>query len=265
MPAPPPTKLPPAWPNALPPAYANGIDPALVPSSWSRQVGDAGHRAPNAAVRSNRGLAIALAVLVPLWTIMGAAALALDSHDIEVSRPSPERIEAVDGAAPFGAIELLLGLAAIVVGLVWSFRVARNARAMSYDRKPSPGWALGSWFIPVGNVLTPVFPMNQAWRASRAGSPSLIFAWSAAWVLWMATALASRITSAAWSIGQGSDVAVGATVVVELPAAVLAVGWVGQALMAVAALLFLLVVFGFERAHRAVQPSRAGSSTYSMR
>ncbi|MEM6993931.1 MAG: DUF4328 domain-containing protein, partial [Myxococcota bacterium] len=76
------------------------------------------------------------------------------------------------------ALRPLLGLAAIIVTLVWLHGtfVALNGRT-----KMSPGMAVGGWFIPVANLVLPALALRDAWRASVGGSGVIAFAWMFAW------------------------------------------------------------------------------------
>jgi hypothetical protein len=49
----------------------------------------------------------------------------------------------------------LLGIAALVVTLVWQHRAASAARAFGFPTTHSPAWGVGSWFVPVINFWFP--------------------------------------------------------------------------------------------------------------
>ncbi len=49
----------------------------------------------------------------------------------------------------------LLALAALVVTLVWQHRAASAARALGFPTTHSPGWGVGSWFVPIINLWFP--------------------------------------------------------------------------------------------------------------
>lgn len=49
----------------------------------------------------------------------------------------------------------LLALAAIVVTLIWQHRAASAARALGFPTTHSPGWGVGSWFVPIINFWFP--------------------------------------------------------------------------------------------------------------
>ncbi|MBW2278874.1 MAG: DUF4328 domain-containing protein, partial [Deltaproteobacteria bacterium] len=55
----------------------------------------------------------------------------------------------------------------------------------------APGWAVGSWFVPIMNLFRPVQMMGDVFRISASiradssprGMPGLVQAWWAAWLL----------------------------------------------------------------------------------
>ena len=49
----------------------------------------------------------------------------------------------------------LVAIAAIVVTLIWQHRAASAARALGFPTTHSPGWGVGSWFVPVINFWFP--------------------------------------------------------------------------------------------------------------
>lgn len=49
----------------------------------------------------------------------------------------------------------LLEIPALVLLLIWQYRAAQAARAAGYPAKRSPGWGVGSWFVPIVNLWMP--------------------------------------------------------------------------------------------------------------
>ncbi|MCW1925399.1 DUF4328 domain-containing protein [Luteolibacter arcticus] len=68
------------------------------------------------------------------------------------------------------AVALTL-LCAIVSYMLWLFRVAVNAQIISPNSGPSPGWAIGCYFIPFVNWLLPAMVMKEIADASFRGKP----------------------------------------------------------------------------------------------
>ncbi|TRV75061.1 DUF4328 domain-containing protein [Streptomyces sp. 130] len=79
-----------------------------------------------------------------------------------------------------GALQMLTFLATSVVFLVWLRRVRRNAQLFDpYAHAMQPGWAIGAWFVPIGNLWLPYQVASGVWTASapvdgpggRGGAP----------------------------------------------------------------------------------------------
>ncbi|MEV0734411.1 DUF4328 domain-containing protein [Streptomyces sp. NPDC050549] len=86
----------------------------------------------------------------------------------------------------------------IALFLVWLARSRRNAQELSPEASlPSPGWTIGSWFIPLVNL---VVPRGIVLAVGRTGSVSweerrdtaLVNLW---WSAWVAHALLIVITN----------------------------------------------------------------------
>jgi hypothetical protein len=101
-------------------------------------------------------------------------------------------------------------LTALVLLLLWLHRAYRNLFALgARGLDDSPGWAVGSFFIPLVNVYLPYRIVSDVWNGSRpaptAGEPiprrarivPLVLAW---WLVWMG----ARVVNAIINIGGSS-------------------------------------------------------------
>jgi hypothetical protein len=60
-----------------------------------------------------------------------------------------------------------VGITALVLLIVWTWRSAHNARALGRTgARLSPGWAIGSWFIPLANFVLVYVLVSDLWRSS---------------------------------------------------------------------------------------------------
>ena len=132
-------------------------------------------RVSTGAFRSTEGLVpwlvglLALAALVSvIGVVFRGSELAL-LHRVDsggfVSRreanASDARIRAI------GAISSLVGLATVIVWVVWQYRAQSNLRPLGASNvKYSPGWAVGWWFIPFANFVMPYLTMRELAKAS---------------------------------------------------------------------------------------------------
>jgi hypothetical protein len=103
---------------------------------------------------------------------------------------------------------------AIVVFLMWLFRIYKNLPALRAERVDnSPGWAVGWWFIPFINLVKPVQVVREAWTASdpdvdfemsfltavQGGAPGYMVLWWAAWII---SNVLANITTAIFNAGR---------------------------------------------------------------
>jgi hypothetical protein len=159
---------------------------------------------------------------------------------------------------PWGTFRDFAGWAASVLGLVWCYKLAARARALSLDGRPSPGWALGSWFIPVAHVVLPFIPLHAAWK--RLGGKSGVFvAWA---VLWGTSLFLVYVTvGAAVRFGYNAleHQAVGTTVTYDVPRDLVTLAYLHAAVTTGAAIALGMMVMETRRMERqtAVQPAKA--------
>ncbi|MFF3319533.1 DUF4328 domain-containing protein [Streptomyces sp. NPDC003035] len=129
----------------------------------------------------------------------------------------------------FGSVDLNLAysigftlyVATGVVFIIWFHRLRKNAEIWAGDlQRRGPGWAIGGWFIPIGNLWIPRGIAVDIWRASRwepyaadgRRELTLLNSWWAFWtagtvVDWIATRLYAAadtvdayVTAASWSL-----------------------------------------------------------------
>ena len=87
--------------------------------------------------------------------------------------------------------ELLTLLTAYVIGAVWIYNAACNARALgARGLQISPGWAVGWYFVPLMSLFKPFQGMEEIWTASASAAgwrsqrtPALLRWWWGAWLL----------------------------------------------------------------------------------
>ncbi|MET7370163.1 DUF4328 domain-containing protein [Streptomyces sp. NPDC005566] len=95
------------------------------------------------------------------------------------------------GAA--GALQSLVMLATAVLFILWFQRVRLNAEVFDADeQRMKPGWAIGAWFVPIGNLWLPRRIAAGIWAASgfthtdgsrRPVSQAPLNLWWTAWVI----------------------------------------------------------------------------------
>ncbi|MEU9143274.1 DUF4328 domain-containing protein [Streptomyces sp. NPDC048349] len=155
-----------------------------------------------------------------------------------------------------GGFQLLTLLATATVFIIWFYRVRTNGEIFRPDAfTQSRGWAIGAWFIPVGNLFLPFRTARQIWAAStqlapdgshRAVSTAPLTAW---WVLWVLAACTDRVFAQMYKRAE--------TPVALRDASV--VGIVSDLLMVAAAVLAVL----FVRKLTAMQNTKAVQGPYA--
>jgi len=60
-----------------------------------------------------------------------------------------------------------VGVAALVLHIIWAWRSAHNARALGrVGARLGPGWAIGAWFVPLANFVLVYIVFSDLWRSS---------------------------------------------------------------------------------------------------
>lgn len=94
----------------------------------------------------------------------------------------------------------------IVFFLIWEHRAFNNLSALRANYLEfSPGWAVGWWFIPFANLVKPFQAMRELWvesdpesdpdlafLTSKAGAPTIMGFW---WAAWLLTNITSNISN----------------------------------------------------------------------
>jgi hypothetical protein len=151
------------------------------------------------------GLATSLTWLLALDVLAGVFAIVAILQrlgiidDVEQGNFSFDLIERAQnsddlvGAASI--VFLILMLATGVCFIVWMWRAAKDNEALGRrGARFGPGWAIGSWFIPLANFVIPVMMMQGLWRGSDpaigrddewkyAQGSGLVGLWWTFWVL----------------------------------------------------------------------------------
>ncbi|MGW2472069.1 DUF4328 domain-containing protein [Streptomyces sp. NPDC001665] len=154
-------------------------------------------------LRSPVGLAKAVCVLLGAVAVADVLSIAagvhsrmllaegLDDGFLSVSDDELTLADNLTGAA--ASLQAFTLLATGIVFLVWFRRARRNAEVFdAYAQSMRPGWAIGAWFVPIGNLWLPYRVASGIWTASApigtpGGRPAaprgLLNAWWAALVV----------------------------------------------------------------------------------
>ncbi len=104
-------------------------------------------------------------------------------------------------SAAAGVFQTLAVIAIAAVFIVWFHRVRCNGEILGPDAFTyRPGWAIGAWFVPIGNLVLPYLISKQTLQASvqlgpdgsfRRYSTAPVTAW---WLVWVSAELVGRVS-----------------------------------------------------------------------
>lgn len=162
------------------------VDVALSPSASALPIPDPELMA-SAQTRSRIAIVLEGAYIVWLVALLAGGALG-------VALPSEDVITVLDVG---------LAIVALVGFLVWKWAAYKAAMQMSPEPlETTPGWAVGSYFIPFANLWLPYARMREIQQTAEAdtigldgeASRGLIVLW---WIVWIVAPILTRITDAA--------------------------------------------------------------------
>ncbi|WP_406180704.1 DUF4328 domain-containing protein [Streptomyces sp. NBC_01006] len=162
-------------------------------------------------LRSPRGLAVAVTALLGVAAAVNLFSAAISGYVFSLmKRVSADPADVGQGTldrsdiltAVAGFLQALILLATAVVFIIWFHRVRVNGEIMRPDAfVQKRGWAIGAWFIPIGNLFLPFQIAKQTWTASTQLGPDGSFrevsaaplnAW---WALWASSLVLDRVFS----------------------------------------------------------------------
>lgn len=143
---------------------------------------------------------------------------------------------------------LFVFISLVIAFLVWLHRAAKNLPALGNQKSRveyTPGWAVGTFFVPFANLVLPYRAVKEIWVKSDpsvrtedqlmfapSSAPPLLLGW---WITWIASNILARVSWRAQSRPPGTESFVA---FVDLLSDLLAI---------VAAALGIMVVRGIDR------------------
>jgi hypothetical protein len=148
--------------------------------------------------RDPSSLGKAAQIVVTIWlavaVLYGGAAIysivAINAYQAS-DAPAWMNLETVDRVSMItGGLYLATYLACWIVVGRWIYRVNKNAWQVSNGMTVSPGWNIGSFFIPILNLFQPFRGVRESWQASHSpadpeleSTPGLMRLWWGAWLI----------------------------------------------------------------------------------
>ncbi|MEU4061334.1 DUF4328 domain-containing protein [Streptomyces wedmorensis] len=191
-------------------------------------------------LKDPNGIAKAVVVLLAGNVVFDVLLGAFDARDLlagESGPVDPEGLGPFDWVITYG-LSFMVFLATGITFILWFRRLRGNAEIWARDLQTrTPGYAIGCWFIPFGNLWIPRSIAVEIWRASRwepyaadgKGELRLLNVW---WTCWVVGTLVNWISGQMYKTSESTETWVMAT------------QWslVGYALDAVAAVLAIRFV-----------------------
>ena len=152
--------------------------------------------------------------IVKILLIVGAiaAGMSLLADALSLAFPplteDQELADNVTGAALMfitfllAVVELVIYVATVVFFCMWLYRAYGNLRAFNPSQRLdySPGWAVGSFFVPFVNLILPYRAVKEVWQKSvppdelllsKPGPPASFPIW---WLFWLLASIAGNIS-----------------------------------------------------------------------
>ena len=179
------------------------------------------------------------ATIVKILLIVNAAAAGLSLFAEALSLAFPLTNDQELGDNPLGAIVVLIVLMLALIEFViylttvvfygmWLYRSYDNLRAFDSSRplNYSPGWAVGSFFVPFVNLVVPYRAVKEVWQKSGPPEEALLSepsppAWFPAW--WLFWLLASFAANISFRVSMNENVPESTATLVSIVAGVLTV------------------------------------------
>ena len=79
--------------------------------------------------------------------------------------------DAIIGYSIVPVVASMLQIAAVVITIIWMFRVAANHRALHRGGTWGPGWAIAGWVLPPFIYVIPTLMLAELWKASDPDVP----------------------------------------------------------------------------------------------
>jgi Domain of unknown function (DUF4328) len=115
--------------------------------------------------------ATGMLVLAGVVSVFAIDYITYDLHtlyDLQAGSPvALERSRAHTRLQDMSTAFIVVFVLAAIVWLVWQYRAHVNLRALGAQGLAfPPAGAVGSWFVPVGNLVLPYLAMRELWRAA---------------------------------------------------------------------------------------------------
>ena len=167
------------------------------------------------------------------WTVIGLLAisgvLALGQFGLSAAGLALADRDTAEGVGVIAMVGMLpqfvLMIACAIAWCIWQFRLAQGTPPTLLQR--SPGWHIGSWFIPIVSLWFPLQNMRELWRLHLGSERyGLLRLW---WAGWLILNLGTNV----WGATIDEDGGVSSVDAMNLTGLVLSALWVVTAVSAI--------------------------------
>ncbi|BCJ70959.1 hypothetical protein CS0771_05030 [Catellatospora sp. IY07-71] len=166
-------------------------DPTLIRCEHCRLDRQAPLLWPESRVYGVRGIGLAALVAVAISSVVTLLSAASEIFVRDEVRKAVDAgdlaLLAVAQRVELGAVVVDLAFMAVaaVLLIIWLWRARKNIDAFpEASAEYKPGWAIGGWFVPIGNFFIPLRVMRDVAEGSlrRDWVNAAVYAWWAAWL-----------------------------------------------------------------------------------
>lgn len=142
-------------------------------------------------------LAVATQWLLIVCGVLSVATIGIEAFGISAVtgflNGNQSAVDLLNGYDQMTAVVSVLGSAFLVVtGVLWVIWQYRVAKQVSGQTRRSPGWHVGSWFVPIINLWFPYQNISDLLRAVGRTRPSWQILW---WLLWVVSNWLIQVSS----------------------------------------------------------------------
>jgi hypothetical protein len=157
--------------------------------------------------------------------------LRVQVDDLDTGRPGVE-VQPYRETTSVSTLGNLTSLPTLVVGVlfvIWFHKAATTAARLGRPARHSPGWAIGGWFVPIGNRFLPYQSARDVFRPGAERARSTVLRW---WVTYVLAGVATLPLAILLGFRDGAAIALAATalaLVIWLAAGLAAIAFVESA------------------------------------
>ena len=152
----------------------------------------------------------------------------IDWHYAQQGGTPPPYHAPSNSLTPLGLLVGAVTVVAVIIACIWQHRAASAGRALGIPSRRSPGWGVGSWFVPIVNLWMPYSAVRDCLPPHHPHRRRVLH-W---WIAWLLTGFLSTVA------GGTALFSTGTALVLSIPAALACltvIAWAPGIVLAIAA------------------------------